>query len=202
MSETTGRPGRVIPDRPARGTAQPRSSSAIPAGLYRFPVTVPCPKVWSSRNWSQEARRTDSAGQVLAQPGPPGRAEDRHDVGSLAEQPGERDLRRGGTHPLGEPLAAWRPGPCSGRSFRPAVGGCCGESRWPAGLRPGPACRSGTRGRAGSRARLRSRVPDRAGGSPASMPRSQREYSDCNTLIGWVACARRMVAALASDKPR
>ena len=44
------------------------------------------------------------AAEVLAQPLAAGRAEDRHDVRSLAQQPGERDLGGGGAQAVGETL--------------------------------------------------------------------------------------------------
>ena len=34
------------------------------------------------------------------------------------------------------------------------------------------------------------------------MSRVKREYSVCSAVIGWMACARRIVVAEASDRPR
>jgi hypothetical protein len=36
----------------------------------------------------------------------------------------------------------------------------------------------------------------------SSTSRVQREYSGCRAVIGWTLCARRTVAADASDRPR
>jgi hypothetical protein len=37
---------------------------------------------------------------------------------------------------------------------------------------------------------------------PASGSRQNSEYSICSAVTGWTACARRMVRALASDRPK
>src|SRR5258708_39438118 len=42
----------------------------------------------------------------------------------------------------------------------------------------------------------------KVGSSSASGPRQNREYSLCTAVIGWTACARRIVCTPASDKPK
>ena len=191
------------------GSGAGRARSAPPAGLSA-PASASAPRCGARRRpgsgrsaWRSARRsaRTSSAAMFSSSRATrlvPG-------IGAMSspcgEQPGQRDLGRGGADLGGDGFDLVDDAQVVLEVLAAEARVGLAASRRRRGRPASGSCRSGSRGRAGSR--RRSRCPARA--APAAPPapgsRVHSEYSDCSAVIGCTAWARRMVSGPASDRP-